>query len=179
MCYRSVSPFVLPPLLRIVNPKWEGLTVLIDTYFWKKTEYPLWPELFGVYFNVVQGKSAEWGVRSLSFSLSIPFSLPPHTYLTTHLPKLLLSSLPLALLALVTDARIRSLLWPTMVFVGMMSMSGLIIYIVPLWNVAGARAAKFRRATQSTFCLQYCTTLLQTSDTIVDVNCRYIVKLKN
>ncbi|KIJ96549.1 glycosyltransferase family 22 protein [Laccaria amethystina LaAM-08-1] len=111
-----------------------GLTVLIDTYFWKNkhTKYPLWPELFGVYFNVVQGKSADWGTS------------PPQTYLTTHLPKLLLSSLPLALLALLTDARIRSLLWPTMVFIGIMSMLGhkewrFIVYVVPLWNVAGAR----------------------------------------
>ena len=62
----------------------KGLTVLIDTYFWK-TEYPLWPELLGVYFNVVQGKSADWGVRPSSFSLPIPLSLsltsprrPPH-----------------------------------------------------------------------------------------------------
>jgi len=85
--YRSVSPFVFEDLYRYAYPKWEGLTVLIDTYFWKKTEYPLWPELFGVYFNVVQGKSAEWGVRSLSFSLSIPFSLPPPIDLPTpHIP---------------------------------------------------------------------------------------------
>ena len=97
MRYRSVSPFVFGDLYRYAYPKWEGLTVLIDTYFWnwkKKTDYPLWPELFGVYFNVVQGKSAEWGVRPSSFS---PFSLhlptpfrprlpPPIDLPTPHIP---------------------------------------------------------------------------------------------
>ena len=38
-----------------------ALTVLVDSYFWQR--WPLWPELYGIYFNVVQGKSAEWGVR--------------------------------------------------------------------------------------------------------------------
>lgn len=39
-----------------------ALTVVVDSYFWQK--WPLWPELYGIYFNVVQGKSAEWGVRA-------------------------------------------------------------------------------------------------------------------
>ena len=34
---------------------------MIDSYFWK--QWPLWPELHGILFNVVQGKSSEWGVR--------------------------------------------------------------------------------------------------------------------
>lgn len=37
-----------------------GLTIVIDSYFWVK--FPIWPEFSGVYFNVVQGKSVEWGV---------------------------------------------------------------------------------------------------------------------
>jgi hypothetical protein len=36
-------------------------TVMIDSYFWKR--WPLWPELHGILFNVVQGRSSEWGVR--------------------------------------------------------------------------------------------------------------------
>ena len=36
-------------------------TVAVDSFFWQR--WPLWPELYGVFFNVVQGKSAEWGVR--------------------------------------------------------------------------------------------------------------------
>ena len=38
-----------------------ALTVAVDSFFWQR--WPLWPELYGVFFNVVQGKSAEWGVR--------------------------------------------------------------------------------------------------------------------
>ena len=137
----------------------KGLTVLIDTYFWK-TKYPLWPELFGVYFNVFQGKSADWGVHPSSFSLPFPFSLhllpfptpglppphrPPHpTHTSPHTSQNSFSHPSLALLTLLIDAHIRSLLWPTMVFIGTMSMLGhkewwFIVYVVPLWNVAGAR----------------------------------------
>ena len=61
--------------LPFISHRQTGLTVLIDTYFWK-TEYPLWPELFGVYFNVVQGKSADWGVRPLFL---LPHPLLPLT----------------------------------------------------------------------------------------------------
>lgn len=40
-------------------------TVIIDSYFWGK---PLsWPEYEGIYFNVYEGQSAEWGVRSLIY----------------------------------------------------------------------------------------------------------------
>lgn len=41
-----------------------ALTVSVDSYFWQR--YPLWPELYGVYFNVVQGKSSDWGVSVFS-----------------------------------------------------------------------------------------------------------------
>lgn len=43
----------------------QGLTILVDSYFWGR--YPLWPELYAVYFNVYQGKSSEWGVGRHSF----------------------------------------------------------------------------------------------------------------
>ncbi|KIJ93625.1 hypothetical protein K443DRAFT_12721 [Laccaria amethystina LaAM-08-1] len=86
---RTVSPS-LPP--RASYHSWEpgedrvgaGVLsiVLIDTHFWKKkTEYPLWPEFFGAHFNVVQVKSAEWGVRPSSLS---PFPSSPPT--PPHLP---------------------------------------------------------------------------------------------
>ena len=38
-----------------------ALTVSIDSYFW---EHWLWPEFFSTYFNVYEGKSAEWGVST-------------------------------------------------------------------------------------------------------------------
>lgn len=44
--------------------------MIVDSYFWSQ---PLmWPEFSGIYFNVYEGKSAEWGV-SYSFLL---YSLP-------------------------------------------------------------------------------------------------------
>ena len=41
-----------------------AITVSIDSYFWD--QWPLWPELFSIYFNVYEGKSAEWGVGIFS-----------------------------------------------------------------------------------------------------------------
>jgi alpha-1,6-mannosyltransferase len=38
-----------------------ALTVSIDSYFWD--QWPLWPEVSSIYFNVYEGKSADWGVR--------------------------------------------------------------------------------------------------------------------
>jgi alpha-1,6-mannosyltransferase len=47
------------------GPFWiKAITISIDSYFWDR--WPLWPEFAGLYFNVYQGKSAEWGVCSKS-----------------------------------------------------------------------------------------------------------------
>ncbi len=127
-----------------------ALTVLVDSYFWD-TKY-LWPELFGTYFNVYQGKSADWGVRvcsTQSFDAShSPQVEPPLTYFTRHLPRLLLSAVQLSLLGFCIDHRIRSLLLPSIVFVALISGLGhkewrFIVYVVPVFNVAAARAAKW------------------------------------
>jgi alpha-1,6-mannosyltransferase len=45
-----------------------ALTVSIDSYFWD--QWPLWPEVSSIYFNVYEGKSADWGVRISLVSLS-------------------------------------------------------------------------------------------------------------
>ncbi|KAK0554045.1 alpha-1,6- mannosyltransferase [Tilletia horrida] len=58
-------------------------SILVDTYFWRgprallNPRQWLWPELSGILFNVVEGKSSEWGVS------------PWHAYLTASVPKLL------------------------------------------------------------------------------------------
>ncbi|KAF8718278.1 hypothetical protein AX14_011943 [Amanita brunnescens Koide BX004] len=111
-----------------------ALTVCIDSYFWNT--FPLWPELYGLYFNIYQGKSADWGVS------------PPFTYVKSYLPKLLLGSLPLSLLGLVVDSRIRSLLLPSISFIALISCLGhkewrFIIYLVPIFNIAAARGASY------------------------------------
>ncbi|KAL0953154.1 hypothetical protein HGRIS_004417 [Hohenbuehelia grisea] len=102
-------------------------TITIDSYFWHHPSPPLWPELASIWFNVWQGKSADWGVS------------PYHTYITSALPKLLLTAFPLALLSPFTP-----LLLPAITFVLLMSLLGhkewrFIVYIVPIFDVAAAR----------------------------------------
>ncbi|KAF8161726.1 alpha-1,6-mannosyltransferase subunit [Mycena galopus ATCC 62051] len=107
-------------------------TVSVDSYFWGQSY--LWPEWQSIYFNVVEGKSADWGTS------------PAHAYVTSHLPKLLLSALPLSLFAAFSSSpkRLLSLVFPSAVLVGAMSAIGhkewrFVVYIVPMWNVIAAR----------------------------------------
>ncbi|OJT14972.1 hypothetical protein TRAPUB_8415 [Trametes pubescens] len=111
-----------------------ALTVLVDSYFWQR--WPLWPELHGVYFNAIEGKSAEWGVS------------PFHAYFSSHLPKLLLSAAPLSMLGAILDKRIRGLLVPYVAFLLLISGLGhkewrFVIYSVPAFNIAAARGANW------------------------------------
>jgi len=132
----------------IVQPL--ALTVAVDSYLWN--QWPVWPELYGVYFNVYHGKSSEWGV-SYCFLVHVRFSpdvqtSPAYTYFLSHLPKLLLGSLPLALLGAVLDDRIRALIIPPVMFIGLISGLGhkewrFIIYVVPLFDIAAARGARW------------------------------------
>ncbi|KAJ7198418.1 glycosyltransferase family 22 protein [Mycena rebaudengoi] len=109
-----------------------ALTVSIDSYFWGQPY--LWPEWQSIYFNVVEGKSAEWGTS------------PAHAYFTSHLPKLLLSALPLSFFAAFSSAprRLLPLVFPGLVLVGAMSAIGhkewrFVVYVVPMWNAIAAR----------------------------------------
>jgi hypothetical protein len=109
------------------------MTVVIDSYFWN--QWPLWPEFASLFFNVVEGKSAEWGVS------------PPHTYFTSYLPKLLLGALPLSVLGTFIDARVRSFILPSLAFIALLSSIGhkewrFVAYVVPLFNIAAARGAR-------------------------------------
>ncbi|GJE85804.1 glycosyltransferase family 22 protein [Phanerochaete sordida] len=111
-----------------------GLTVAVDSYFWQ--QWPLWPELYGIYFNVIQGNSAEWGVS------------PFHTYFAIYLPKLLLTSIVLAVFGALIDGRIRTLLFPSTVFILLLSFLGhkewrFLVYVVPVFNIAAARGATY------------------------------------
>ncbi|KAJ3785972.1 alpha-1,6-mannosyltransferase subunit [Lentinula aff. detonsa] len=108
-------------------------TTAIDSYFWKTT---VWPEFSGMYFNVVQGKSSEWGTS------------PPWTYFTLLLPKLLLFALPFSYFGFLMDPRIREALLPHVAFISLISLLGhkewrFIVYVVPVFNVAAARAGRW------------------------------------
>jgi alpha-1,6-mannosyltransferase len=78
---------------------------------------------------------------------------PFHAYVSTHLPKLLLGSLPLSILGGIVDHRIRSLLFAPVVFIVLISYLGhkewrFVIYTVPLFNVAAARGAGWIQRTK-------------------------------
>ncbi|KAG2053372.1 hypothetical protein BDR06DRAFT_982841 [Suillus hirtellus] len=123
---RLIRIGVLSGVLSIVS------TVTIDSYMWN--QWPLWPEMYGIYFNVYQGKSSDWGTS------------PVHAYFLSHLPKLLLGSLPLAVLGAISDKRVRALMLPPVLFIALISCLGhkewrFIIYVVPLFNIAAARGA--------------------------------------
>ncbi len=73
---------------------------------------------------------------------------PPWTYFTLYLPKLLLASLPLSVIGIFADKRIRSLLIPSLTFITLMSFLGhkewrFIIYVVPIFNIAASRGARW------------------------------------
>ncbi|KAH9053005.1 Alg9-like mannosyltransferase family-domain-containing protein [Lactarius deliciosus] len=108
-------------------------TVLIDSYFWD--QWPLWPEFFSIYFNVYEGKSAEWGVS------------PFWTYLTTFLPRLLMATALFIPIGFIRDARVRALVQPALLFILLMSFIGhkewrFVVYVVPLLNIAAAQGAR-------------------------------------
>lgn len=60
---------MLGPITLLLTVSFTATTVVVDTYNWR-WETPLWPELYSIWFNVYEGKSAEWGVRLL-------YLLPP------------------------------------------------------------------------------------------------------
>jgi alpha-1,6-mannosyltransferase len=73
---------------------------------------------------------------------------PPFTYVTSYLPKLLVGSLPLAIVGFFADKRVRSLLVPACFFISVISFLGhkewrFIIYVVPIFNIAASRGAKW------------------------------------
>ncbi|KAI0067225.1 alpha-1,6-mannosyltransferase subunit [Artomyces pyxidatus] len=110
-----------------------ALTVAVDSYFWDKW---LWPECSGIHYNVYQGKSSEWGVS------------PYHAYVTTHIPKLLLSALPLSLVGCAMSKTTRTIIFPSLLYVIAISALGhkewrFIVYVVPYFNVAAARGARW------------------------------------
>ncbi|TFK27939.1 alpha-1,6-mannosyltransferase subunit [Coprinopsis marcescibilis] len=116
-------------------------TVLVDSYFWNQRL--LWPEFSSIYFNVIQGKSAEWGVS------------PPWAYFTSHVPKLLLTALPLSFVGAYVMPRLRRLVLLAWMYVVFLSFLGhkewrFIVYVVPIFNIAAGQACTHLLPTYST-----------------------------
>ncbi|PVG04260.1 hypothetical protein CPB86DRAFT_868979 [Serendipita vermifera] len=106
-------------------------TVCIDSYFWQRKW--MWPELQGLNFNVVEGKSIEWGTS------------PFYSYWLIHLPKILTGAFPFFLLGVVVDKRARSVSLPAITFVTIISFLShkewrFIVYVVPIFNLCAACA---------------------------------------
>lgn len=100
----------------------------VDSYFWGRW---VWPEGEAILFNVLQGHASDWGTS------------PWHYYFTSSLPRLLNFGVPLALLAMLVDRRVRSLVLSCMGFVVLLSCLGhkewrFLVYIIPTMNVCAA-----------------------------------------
>ncbi|TQS35685.1 hypothetical protein Golomagni_03887 [Golovinomyces magnicellulatus] len=114
------------------------ITIAVDSYFW---QHLLWPELTGFYFNIIQGKSSDWGIT------------PIYYYFSNLLPKLLLNPLilifliPFGLKTRATRYRVIDLIMPSLVYVSIYSIQPhkelrFIIYVaVPLTTAAASSAA--------------------------------------
>ncbi|KAI8344439.1 Alg9-like mannosyltransferase family-domain-containing protein [Chlamydoabsidia padenii] len=107
------------------------LSVLVDSWFWQRW---VWPEGVVFYFNAILNKSSEWG------------TLPWHAYLSQFLPRLLMISYPLAMVAFVMDSRTRRLLLPMLSYVSIFSFLPhkewrFIIYTIPVFTAAASMAA--------------------------------------
>ncbi|KAL7628751.1 alpha-1,6- mannosyltransferase [Parahypoxylon ruwenzoriense] len=123
------------------------LTVPIDSYFWQK---PLWPELWGFYYNAILGSSSAWGVS------------PWYYYFTSAIPKILMN--PLSTIALIpyalwnagTRRQVQLLVVPSLLFVAIYSLqphkeARFIFYVAPPLTATAALAANyiFTRRTKS------------------------------
>ena len=83
--YLYLQPHIRLPLGTIIPAGVIGtilgllLTVPIDSFFWQ--QWPLWPELTGFVYNIIDKQSLNWGTQ------------PWHFYFTSALPRLLFNSL--------------------------------------------------------------------------------------
>ncbi|KAI8377902.1 Alg9-like mannosyltransferase family-domain-containing protein [Radiomyces spectabilis] len=105
-----------------------ALTVPLDSYFWQRW---LWPEGEVFYFNAILNKSSEWGTS------------PWYTYFVLFLPKLLFISYPLAWIGFVSHPRVRRIMVPGLIYIGLFSFLPhkewrFIIYTIPLFTAAAA-----------------------------------------
>lgn len=124
-----IPPFVVSFVLSLT------ISVLVDSYFWQKW---LWPELWGFYYNVVQGSASNWGTS------------PWYYYFVSALPKLLnpvaLVSIAVALWSPAYYRVAQRLVIPNLLFVAIYSLqphkeARFIFYVVPPLTAAAALGA--------------------------------------
>lgn len=120
-----------------------AISIPIDSYFWQR---PLWPELWGFYYNAILGRSSEWGTS-------------PWWYYIVALQRLFLNPAVTALAGAAcvlpaTSRTARHLVIPNLLFVAIYSMqphkeARFIFYVVPPLTAAAAQGASalFARVT--------------------------------
>jgi len=143
---KLLPPFVISAIMAL------AISVPIDSYFWQK---PLWPELWGFYYNAILGSSSNWGVS------------PWHYYFTSALPRILVNPLvpllltPLALTQPATSRSASHLVYPSLLFTAIYSLqphkeARFIFYVAPPLTAAAALGANLlftRRAKSLPFAL--------------------------
>ncbi|KAK0748266.1 Alg9-like mannosyltransferase family-domain-containing protein, partial [Apiosordaria backusii] len=112
-------------------------SVPIDSYFWQK---PLWPELWGFFYNVVEKKASNWGTS------------PWYYYFISAIPRLLVNPLsytvliPYSLYHPALSPAAKKLVIPSLLFVAIYSLqphkeARFIFYVVPSLTAAAALGA--------------------------------------
>ena len=143
--YLYVRPYIRLPVSSIISAGLLGasiglaLTVPIDSFFWQR--WPLWPELTGFIYNIVEKQSSNWGTS------------PWHFYFTSALPRLLFNPfiyqicLPYTLSIPILRRQALDILIPNLLFLAVYSFQPhkewrFIIYIIPsVLAVASAGAS--------------------------------------
>ncbi|CAL8468707.1 g8247 [Coccomyxa elongata] len=106
------------------------LSIFVDSIFWGRW---LWPEGEVLWFNTAENRSSEWGV------------MPPHWYWTSALPRALTGALPLAVLGVLLERRLRLQLACVTLYVALYSVLPhkevrFLLPVLPLFNVSAAAA---------------------------------------
>lgn len=142
--YLHIQPYIRLPLRTIILAGLIGtllgltLTVPIDSFFWQK--WPLWPELTGFVYNIIDKQSSNWGTQ------------PWHFYFTSALPRLLFNPLlyqiciPFTLSIPILRHSALDILIPNVLFLIVYSFQPhkewrFIIYVIPPFLAAASAGA--------------------------------------